>query len=143
RDEIRAGIAEILTPEFKKRIELSKNGSLDETHQKAWQKKLAEKGWLCINWPAEHGGPGWTQTQKYIFEMECALAGAPRMSSMGVRMGAPVIMKFGTDAQKQRFLPPIRNSEVWWCQGYSEPGSGSDLASLQMTARREGDHYIL
>ncbi len=140
---MRAGIADILTDDFKKRIELSKNGSLDEKHQKAWQKKLAEKGWLCTNWPTEHGGPGWTQTQKYIFEMECALAGTPRMASMGVRMCAPVIMKFGTEEQKQRFLPPIRNSEVWWCQGYSEPGAGSDLAGLQMTARREGDHYIL
>ena len=143
RDEVRAWIAENNTGEFKKRIALSKNHTLDETHQKAWQKLLAKKGWLTINWPVEHGGPGWTQAQKYIFEMEIALSGAPRMSSMGVRMCAPVIMKFGTDEQKKKFLPPIRNSDVWWCQGYSEPGSGSDLASLSMSARREGDHYIL
>ncbi len=143
RDEIRAGIAEIYTDDLKKRMSLTKSGSLDEEHQKLWQKRLAEKGWLTPNWPVEHGGPGWTQTQKYIFEMECALAGTPRNSSMGVRMCAPVVMKFGTDEQKERFLPPIRNSEVWWCQGYSEPGAGSDLASLQMTAQRDGDHYIV
>jgi len=143
RDEVRSWIAENYTDDLKKRMALSKNGSLDEMNQKAWQKKLADKGWLCTNWPVEYGGTGWTQAQKYIYEMEMALAGAPRMSSMGVRMCAPVIMKFGTQAQKDRFLPPIRNSEVWWCQGYSEPGSGSDLASLSMSARREGDVYVL
>jgi hypothetical protein len=143
RDEVRAWLAEALTDDLKRRMALSKNGSLDELHQKAWLKKLADKGWLAINWPKEYGGPGWSQTQKYIFEMEFALAGAPRMGSMGVRMCAPVIMKFGTEEQKKRFLPPILKSDVWWCQGYSEPGSGSDLASLQMSARREGDYYVL
>ncbi len=143
RDEVRAWLAEALTEDLKRRMALSKNGSLDEAHQKAWLKKLADKGWLAINWPTEYGGPGWSQTQKYIFEMEFALAGAPRMGSMGVRMCAPVIMKFGTEEQKKRFLPPILKSDVWWCQGYSEPGSGSDLASLQMSARREGDYYVV
>ena len=143
RDEVRSWIAEHYTDDLRKRMALSKNGSLDEMNQKAWHKKLAARGWLCTNWPVEYGGPGWTQAQKYIYEMEMALAGAPRMSSMGVRMCAPVIMKFGTQAQKDRFLPPIRNSEVWWCQGYSEPGSGSDLASLSMSARRDGDFYVL
>ena len=95
RDEVRAWIAEAYTDDLKKRMALSKNGSLDEKNQKLWQKKLADKGWLCTNWPNEHGGTGWNQTQKYIYEMEMALAGAPRMSSMGVRMCAPVIMKFG------------------------------------------------
>ncbi|MEZ5937443.1 MAG: acyl-CoA dehydrogenase family protein [Hyphomonadaceae bacterium] len=143
RDEVRAWIKSVLTDDLKRRLDLSRNHSLDEQHQKAWLKELAKKGWLVPNWPVEYGGPGWTQTQKYIFEMECALAGTPRNGSMGVRMCAPVIMKFGTQEQKDKFLPPIRNSDVWWCQGYSEPGSGSDLASLQMTARREGDHYIV
>ncbi len=143
RDEVRAWIAENYTDDLKKRMALSKSGSLDEKHQKQWLKMLADKGWLCINWPKEYGGPGWTQTQKYIFEMEMALAGCPHASPMGVRMCAPVVMKFGTEEQKKRFLPPILKSEVWWCQGYSEPGSGSDLASLQMSARREGDFYIL
>src|SRR5262245_54251969 len=131
RDEVRAWIAENYTDDLQKRMALSKNGSLDEKNQKAWQKKLADKGWLVTNWPKEHGGPGWNQTRKYIYEMEMALAGAPRMSSMGVRMCAPVIMKFGTDAQKKKFLPPIRNSEVWWCQGYSEPGSEIGRASCR------------
>ncbi len=143
RDEVRAGIAEIFTEDFKKRIVMSKNHSLDETWQKAWLKALASKGWMTPNWPVEYGGPDWNQTQKYIFEMECSLAGTPRNGSMGVRMCAPVIMKFGTQEQKDRFLPPIRSADVWWCQGYSEPGAGSDLAGLQMTARREGDHYIV
>lgn len=143
RDEVREWLAGALTDDIKRRMLLSKNGSMDEIHQKAWLKTLANKGWLCTNWPVEHGGPGWSQTQKYIFEMECALAGAPRNGSMGVRMCAPVIMQFGDDAQKKRFLPPILNADVWWCQGYSEPGAGSDLASLQMTATRDGDHYVL
>ncbi len=143
RDEVRAWIKQVFTGDYKKRIELSKNHSLDEQHQKSWLKELAKKGWLVPNWPSEYGGPGWTQNQKYIFEMECALAGTPRNGSMGVRMCAPVIMKFGTQEQKDKFLPPIRNSDVWWCQGYSEPGAGSDLAGLSMTATREGDHYIV
>jgi len=143
RDSVRDWIKQVYTDDLKRRMALSKNGSLDEKHQKQWLKRLAEKGWLCINWPTEFGGPGWTQTQKYIFEMECALAGTPRMGSMGVRMCAPVIMKFGSAEQHKKFLPPILNSDVWWCQGYSEPGAGSDLASLQMTAKREGDFYIL
>jgi hypothetical protein len=143
RDEVRAWLKDHLTDDVKRRMALSKNGSLDEKHQKAWLKLLADKGWLCTNWPVEYGGPGWSQTQKYIFEMEFSLAGAPRMGSMGVRMCAPVIMQFGTEEQKKRFLPPILKSDVWWCQGYSEPGAGSDLAGLQMSARREGDYYIL
>src|SRR5690606_37093261 len=143
RDEVRAWIAENYTDDLKNRMALSKNGSLDETNQKLWQKKLAGKGWLVPNWPTEDGARGWDQAQKYIFAMEMSLAGCPRNSSMGVRMCAPVFMKFGTDDQKMKFLPPIRNSEVWWCQGYSEPGSGSDLASLSMSAKREDDHYIL
>jgi alkylation response protein AidB-like acyl-CoA dehydrogenase len=143
RDEVRAWVKSVYTDDLKRRMEMSKNHSLDEVHQKEWLKTLAKKGWLTPNWPVEHGGPGWTQTQKYIFEMEMSGAGAPRNGSMGVRMCAPVIMKFGTEEQKQRFLPPIRNSDVWWCQGYSEPGAGSDLAGLQMTATREGDHYIV
>lgn len=143
RDEVRAWIASELTDDIKRRMALSKNGSLDREHQTAWLKALARRGWLTPNWPTEFGGTGWTQTQKYIFEMECALAGTPRNGSMGVRMCAPVIMKFGTQEQKERFLPPIRAAEVWWCQGYSEPGAGSDLAGLSMTARREGDFYIV
>src|SRR5690606_26778226 len=142
RDEVRAWIAENYTDDLKKRMALSKNGSLDETNQKLWQKKLAGKGWLVPNWPTEHGGPGWDQPQKYIFEMAMSLAGCPRNSSMGARRGPPGSLRVGTDDQTSELLPPIRNSEVWWCQGYADPGSGSGLASLSMSAKREDDHYI-
>jgi alkylation response protein AidB-like acyl-CoA dehydrogenase len=91
----------------------------------------------------EYGGAGFSATQKYIFDLEMSAAGTPLMSPMGLRMVAPVIMAFGTDVQKKQHLPPILASEIWWCQGYSEPGSGSDLASLQMKCEDRGDHYLL
>ena len=143
QQEVRDWLKENLTPEIVGEIKVGRNAYLPKERLVDWQKRLAKKGWLCTGWPKEFGGPGFSTTQKYIFEMEMSLSGAPRNSSMGVRMCAPVIMKFGTPAQKEKFLPPIRNSDVWWCQGYSEPGSGSDLASLSMTAKREGDFYIL
>ena len=104
---------------------------------------LFKQGWAGINWPQEHGGTGWTPVQKYIFAIEMANANAPAMVPFGVQMVGPVIYTFGNEEQKKRFLPDILSSNVWWCQGYSEPGSGSDLASLRMTADRKGDHYIL
>ncbi|MCK7595731.1 acyl-CoA dehydrogenase family protein [Microbulbifer sp. CAU 1566] len=108
-----------------------------------WQKILYQQGWAAVNWPEEYGGTGWTATQKNIFETECALAGAPEVIPFGMKMVAPVIFSFGNDEQKQRFLPDILASNVWWCQGYSEPNAGSDLASLKTTAYRDGDHYIV
>src|SRR6266403_1336509 len=108
-----------------------------------WQKRLAKKGWLCTGWPKEFGGPGFSTTQKYIFEMEMAKAGAPGTSPFGPKMCAPVIMKYGSPEQKARHLPPMLNSDLLWCQGYSEPGSGSDLASLRTKAERQGDLYIV
>ncbi len=108
-----------------------------------WQQILAEKGWAAVNWPVEHGGTGWTPTQKYIWSNECAKAGAPGVIPFGMSMVAPVIYSFGNEEQKQRFLPDILGSKVWWCQGYSEPNSGSDLASLKTTATREGDEYVV
>ncbi len=108
-----------------------------------WQQILAEKGWAAVNWPVEHGGTGWTPTQKYIWSNECAKAGAPGVIPFGMSMVAPVIYSFGNEEQKQRFLPDILASNVWWCQGYSEPNSGSDLASLKTTATREGDEYVV
>ena len=108
-----------------------------------WQKILFKQGWAGINWPQEHGGTGWTPVQKYIFAIEMANANAPAMVPFGVQMVGPVIYTFGNEEQKKRFLPDILSSNIWWCQGYSEPGSGSDLASLRMTADRKGDHYIL
>ena len=109
----------------------------------AWQQRLAKKGWAAINWPTEHGGAGFSHTQKYLFDLELARAGAPAMVPMGVSMVAHVIMKFGTDEQKQKYLPDILHSRTFWCQGYSEPGSGSDLASLSTKAEDHGDHYLV
>ena len=143
RDEVRAFIAAHYDDELRWKMAQSKNGYLDKDGQLKWQKALFARGWAAPNWPVEHGGPGWTAAQKYIFDLEMAAAGTPIVSPMGLKMVAPVIMAFGTDAQKQRFLPPILSSDVWWCQGYSEPQSGSDLASLQMKCEDKGDHYLL
>lgn len=109
----------------------------------SWQQALHEEGWSAINWPVEYGGTGWTSTQKYVFRNEMARANAPRIIPFGLSMVGPIIYTFGNEEQKARFLPDIRSSRVWWCQGYSEPGSGSDLASLKTKAQREGDHYIV
>ncbi|MDA8656511.1 acyl-CoA dehydrogenase family protein [Luminiphilus sp.] len=109
----------------------------------AWQRKLHAKGWVAPNWPEEHGGTGWSATQKYIWESERSLRGIPDVVPFGLVMVANVIMGFGSDEQKEYFLPRILNSDDWWCQGYSEPGSGSDLASLKTKAERDGDDFII
>ena len=108
-----------------------------------WQKILSKKGWFAVNWPEEHGGTGWSVTQKFIFQNELAEANTPNIVPFGVSMCGPVIYTFGSDEQKERFLPAIRDNDVWWCQGYSEPGSGSDLASLKTKAEKQGDKYIV
>lgn len=108
-----------------------------------WQQKLYAKGWVAPGWPKELGGTGWSPVQKFIFETERCNAGAPDVVPFGLKMVAPVIIHFGNDEQKARFLPRILNSEDWWCQGYSETGSGSDLAALQTKAEKDGDHYIV
>ena len=143
RDEVRAFIAEAFDDDLRARLAQSKNAHVDREGQIRWQKKLYERGWIAPEWPVEYGGTGWNDAQKYIFNMEMALAGTPNTSNMGLRMCAPVIMAFGTDEQKTQHLPKILSSDVWWCQGYSEPGSGSDLASLRMKAVRDGDDYVL
>jgi alkylation response protein AidB-like acyl-CoA dehydrogenase len=109
----------------------------------SWAKILGKKSWLGHGWPKEFGGPGWNAVQKHLFEEECALAGAPRVIPFGPVMVAPVIMAFGNAEQQKRHLPGIASGEVWWSQGYSEPGSGSDLASLKCKAERVGDKYIV
>ena len=109
----------------------------------AWHKALYEQGWITPGWPVEHGGTGWTSTQRYIFEEEFAAADAVRIVPFGVVMVAPVIYTFGNEAQKTHYLPRIRSGKDWWCQGYSEPGSGSDLASLRTKAVKDGDHYVV
>jgi alkylation response protein AidB-like acyl-CoA dehydrogenase len=136
RDEVRAWIAQAYDEPLRRKMALSKNGYLDKAGQIAWQKKLYDKGWVAPDWPVEYGGPGWSASQRYIFNMETSAAGCPAASPMGLKMVAPVIMAFGTEEQKRRFLPSILSSDIWWCQGYSEPGSGSDLASLQMRAEK-------
>jgi len=108
-----------------------------------WQKILNDKGWVAPGWPTQYGGTGWTPVQKYIFEEECAKQNCLRLVAFGLVMLAPVLIEFGSEEQKQEHLPSILNSDVWWAQGYSEPNSGSDLASLQTKADKQGDHYIV
>jgi alkylation response protein AidB-like acyl-CoA dehydrogenase len=116
---------------------------LEKADYVRWQKILHKQGWMAPNWPVEYGGTGWTPTQKYIFAMEMGLVGAPEPVAFGVKMVAPVILAYGNEEQKKRFLPDILESNVWWCQGYSEPNAGSDLASLKTSAVRQGDHYVV
>ena len=108
-----------------------------------WHRILHTRGWSAPTWPKEFGGPGWTAVEQHIFDEECTAAGAPPVIAFGVRMVAPVIMKYGSAAQQQFFLPRILSGEHWWCQGYTEPGAGSDLASLKTTAVRRGDTYVV
>ena len=143
RNEVRDFIKVSYTQEMKDELARSKNGSASKDLHLKWQKSLYEKGWIAPNWPEEHGGSGFTTTQKYIFETEMAHAGAPRTIPFGLSMVAPVLMEFGTEDQKKKYLPDILSSKVWWCQGYCEPGSGSDLASLQCKAEDKGDHYLV
>jgi alkylation response protein AidB-like acyl-CoA dehydrogenase len=140
RDEVRAFIREKYPPEIRERARKGWSYLPKEDHIR-WQKLLYEKGWIAPHWPKEYGGTGWTPRQKFIFEEECMAAGCPRLIPFGLTMVGPVIYTFGSEAQKKRFLPPILSSDEWWCQGYSEPGAGSDLATLQTRAVREGDKY--
>ena len=116
---------------------------LTKADMQTWARILGKKGWHGFAWPKEFGGPGWNSTQRHLFEEECALAGAPRIVPFGPVMVAPVIMAFGTPEQQQRFLPGIMSGDVWWSQGYSEPGSGSDLASVKTRAVRQGNKYVV
>jgi alkylation response protein AidB-like acyl-CoA dehydrogenase len=141
--EVRDWLAANMPPEVAEESRRSRTSHVSKERLLQWQKKLASRGWLCPNWPKEYGGPGWNSTQKFIFEMEMARADSPYLSSFSIKMVAPVLMKYGSDAQKKRFLPKIAAAEELWCQGYSEPGSGSDLASLRTKAERHGDHYLV
>jgi len=108
-----------------------------------WTRKLNERGWSVPNWPEQYGGPGWSIAQRHIFDEECYLAGCPPLSPQGVYLVGPIIYTYGTEVQKSRFLEPIRTGEHLWAQGFSEPNAGSDLASLQTRAVREGDQYVV
>ena len=118
-------------------------GELTADLMQEWHRILSAKGWLATTWPKEYGGPGWTPVQRHIFEVECNRFNAPRIVPFGLAMLGPVIQKFGNDRQKKEVLPGILSAEDWWCQGYSEPGAGSDLASLKTRAERDGDHYVI
>jgi alkylation response protein AidB-like acyl-CoA dehydrogenase len=141
RDEVRAFLAEHLPEDIGRKV---KGGlALHAEDYTRWQKILHQKGWGAPSWPKQFGGPGWGPVQLHIYDEESAAAGAPRVIPFGLKMVAPVIMAFGSPAQQQRFLPRILSGEDWWCQGYSEPGAGSDLASLKTRAERHGDHYVV
>jgi len=143
RDEVRAFLAENLPPHLQSAGRMMTSVFVEKQYSIPWQKILHAKGWVAPSWPVEYGGCGWDEMQRYIFSAECARAGAPGLSPMGLRMVGPCIQKYGTPEQKAFYLPRILSGEDYWCQGYSEPGSGSDLASLQMKAERDGDHYVL
>ena len=141
RGEVRAFIDQKLPDDIRRKVLEGLRMVKDDYYR--WHVILHEQGWIAANWPKEFGGPGWTAPQQHIFEEECADAGAPILSPFGLRMVAPVIMAFASPEQQQYYLPRIRSGEHWWCQGYSEPGSGSDLASLRTRAERVGDKYIV
>lgn len=143
RDEVRAFLRDNLTDDLRQGQRFTSGVYPEPEISGPWQRKLNEKGWLVPLWPRELGGTDWTAVERFIFEVECALAGAPLVHPMGVRLVGPVIIRFGTEEQKQRYLPRILSSEDYWCQGFSEPGAGSDLASLKMRAIPDGDDYIL
>jgi alkylation response protein AidB-like acyl-CoA dehydrogenase len=141
REEVRSFLRERLPREIRDKV---LNGvEIGRADYVLWQRRLHDRGWGATGWPVQFGGAGWSAVQQYIFEEESAKAGAPRMIPFGIKMVAPVIIAFGSAAQQQKFLPTISSGESWWCQGYSEPGAGSDLASLRTRAVREGDHYIV
>lgn len=141
REDIRAWVRENLPQDIAHKVHNALHLTRDDMQR--WAKILGKKGWLGYGWPKEFGGPGWSAVQKHLFEEESALAGAPRIVPFGPVMVAPVIMAFGSPEQQKRFLPGIASGEVWWSQGYSEPGSGSDLASLKTRAERKGDKFIV
>ena len=143
RDEVRAFLAEKLTPELAAAAGRQAGVFADGELSRRWHRTLHERGWVAPAWPREYGGPGWTPLQRFIFDDECARAGAPQIPVMGLQMCGPVIMRYGTEEQKAFFLPRMLSGEHYWCQGYSEPQSGSDLASLQTRAVRDGEDYVV
>ena len=141
RDEVRTFAATRLPADIRDKV--LRHQRLERDDYVRWHNILADQGWGAPNWPAEHGGTGWNALQRLIFEVECFKAGAPRLLPFGLSMIGPVLMKYGSAEQQAHFLPRIPRVQDWWCQGYSEPGSGSDLASLKTRAVRDGDHYVV
>ena len=143
RDEVRAFLADQLPEDLRRATRRATSVFFDPAVSLAWQAILNARGWVAPDWPAEHGGTGWSEMQRYIFAAECDAADAPSLAPQGLKMVAPVIMHYGTPEQQAALLPRIVSGEDYWCQGYSEPGAGSDLASLQLRARVDGDDYVL
>lgn len=141
RDSVRSWLTANLPTDLQHKVLNHKRLSREDFVR--WHKIVATQGWVAPNWPVEHGGTGWSKVQQHIWEEECARAGTPAIMPFGVNMVAPVLIAFGSESQKRHYLPRILSCEDWWCQGYSEPGSGSDLASLKTRAERSGDHYII
>ena len=141
RDEVRGWLKTNLPQDLRDRV--ANYDELGREDLLRWHRILAKQGWVAPSWPKEFGGTSWNVVQRYIFEEECGFAGTPPLIPFGLSMCGPVLLRFGTEAQKKRFLPRIYNGDDFWCQGYSEPGSGSDLASLKTKAERNGDHYIV
>jgi len=145
RDQVRTYLQENLPADLQHKVQNHKRLAKEDFVR--WHKTLAKQGWVAPGWPVEHGGTGWSPAQRHIWEEECARAGTPPILPFGVAMVAPVIMAFGNEAQKKYYLPRILNCDDWWCQGYSEPGSGSDLASLKTRAELvkdpDGDYYLV
>ena len=141
RDEVRGWLRDNLPDDLRDKVANYAHLSKDDLLR--WHRILAKKGWIAPAWPREWGGTGWNVVQRYIFEEECGYAGAPPLIPFGLAMCGPVLVKFGTPEQQKRFLPRIYHGDDFWCQGYSEPGAGSDLASLKTRAVREGDHYVV
>jgi len=139
--KVKTWLAENLPAELAHRVKRGQSLSRDD--MQGWHDTLNSNGWLANHWPVEHGGTGWTAIQRHIFEEECCLAYAPRTVPFGLSMLGPVLIKYGNEAQKSHWLPRILDGSDWWCQGYSEPGAGSDLASLRCKAERDGDHYVV
>src|SRR5689334_24614719 len=143
RDEVRSFLDTHLPPDLREAGRRTTSVFTEKKWNLPWHKILHKKGWVAPSWPKEYGGTGWSDMQRYIFAAECARAGTPSLAPMGLRMVGPCIMRYGTPEQRAHYLPRILSAEDYWCQGYSEPGSGSDLASLQLRAESDGDHYVL
>ena len=143
RDEVRQFLASAFTPELRAATKRQAGVFAEASVNRRWHRILHEKGWVAPSWPKEYGGTGWNAVQRYIFDSECAEAGTPALPAMGLQMCGPVLMGYGSAEQKAWHLPRILSGENYWCQGYSEPGSGSDLASLQCRAVLDGDHYVV
>jgi alkylation response protein AidB-like acyl-CoA dehydrogenase len=143
RDTVRAFLDAKLDDELRRAARLTTGVHTHMAAGKRWFRILAERGWAAPSWPEAFGGTGWSDLQRYLFDMECFRAGAPLLFNMGVRHIGPILMARGSDAQRDYYLPRILSGEHIWCQGYSEPGAGSDLAALRLKAERDGDHYVL